>query len=184
MKARTGLLALALVTTLGCANNNYYVYEDDSYMRPDRSIQTDSVEHVRVVKVSPVYENIIEKHPYEQCRYVNVPLHSHRNTEVIGSVLGGAAGGVVGHQFGKGRGKTAATIGGAILGTVIGNNMSRHERYPARYEKRRECNTNYRQVSKRVVTGYNNIGYYRGQKIVKFSDRRLRTIPVTVSISY
>lgn len=173
------LLVLSLTSaSLLCAQS----YTDDSH-----------VEYVKVVKNIPVYENQRVSEPYEECHYENVPIHSRRGSgdvigNNVGTVLGGVAGGVLGHQVGGGHGKTVATVGGAILGSIIGNNVShRDDRYRddvARYEKRRVCEKRYRDSTKRVLSGYDNIGYFKGQKITKFSPEALREIPVTTTISY
>ncbi len=177
---KIGLLSLALVASISYANDRYYneAPYDNGYTN-----QSNMVEHVRVVQSNPVYDNIVERNPYEQCRNVNVPIQSSGESEDLGTFLGGVAGGILGHQVGGGHGKTVATIGGAILGSAVGNSLSRKDSY-ARYETRRQCETKYHETNKRVLAGYNNIGYYKGQKIIKFSNTRLRTIPITINISY
>lgn len=178
-KITLGLIAFCLAVSAQAG-----VYSNDEYID-----SIDDTQYVRVVRSEPVYENISQQVPYQQCWNEQVPVQTtsgSRENSTVGTVIGGVAGGVLGHQVGGGRGKTAATIGGAILGSVIGNNIggrdTRHTR--THYETRRVCDTKYRTRNKRVLTGYNNIGYYNGRKIVKFSEERLRNIPVTTTISY
>lgn len=187
MKTKMIVLGLIATSIIGCAQDNYYYNDNSNYQ--DESSNT---QYVKVVDSRPVYDNAVERTPYEYCRNVRVPVRRGGNSggfdaqNGLGTLIGGVAGGILGHQVGGGNGKTVATIGGAILGSAVGNNLSRRDRDNGRvyYEQRRECETRYRESRKRVLTGYNNIGYYKGQKIVKFSSNRLRTIPVQVTISY
>ncbi len=157
-------------------------------------------EYVSVVKSKPTYEHVITRVPYQECRNVNVPArysnyrNSHNNYQRADSgtaIVGGIIGGVLGHQIGKGHGKDVATIGGAIIGSLIGQNSRRPQRYNAVYDSgysscqtQRRCTTRYREVSERRFMGYKNIAYYKGRKIVRYSDRRLATIPINVTIDY
>ncbi len=154
--------------------------------------------YVKVVSSIPEYENSIESTPIKECWDERVPVtyytterSQYRNDNTAAAVLGGVAGGVLGHQIGKGRGKDVATIGGAILGTIAGGNMASENRYDTaqrvphtRYETKRHCTTKYDEKRVRNFIGYKNVGYYKGKKIVKYSDRKLRNIPITVTISY
>ncbi len=162
--------------------------------------------YVKVVKSYPEYETAIEKTPVETCWTERVPVTYYENYQeptvyrrpqgdtTAGAIIGGVAGGVLGHQIGKGRGKDVATVAGAVLGTLAGENLARrnattYQRRPqriarTRYENRRRCATRYEEKKVRNFIGYKNIGYFKGRKIVKYSDRRLKRIPVTVTISY
>ncbi len=161
----------------------------------------ESIQYTAYVKVTSSiaeYENAIESTPIKECWNERVPVTYytgsqavHRNDNTAAAVIGGVAGGVLGHQIGKGRGKDVATIGGAILGTLAGQNMASQNQYGStqrvphtEYEMRRRCTTRYSERRVRNFIGYKNIGYYKGKKIVKYSDRKLTKIPVTVTISY
>ncbi len=156
-------------------------------------LQAETIQFTEYVKVKsslPEYQSVREQVPYQECYDEQVPIarEAAPNNNVVGSVIGGAIGGVLGHQVGEGRGKDAATIGGAILGTIVGGNTlgdnGGYQQAP-QYETRRRCVTKYRQgVSRREFIGYKNIGYYKGNKIVKYSNTKLKTIPVTVTIDY
>ena len=148
-------------------------------------------EYVSVSSSTPQYENISSQIPYQDCstqRVLSSPSNSRRSSDMAAaSVLGGAIGGVIGHQIGKGKGNDIATIGGAILGTMVGANaVQDHSVYSQpRYSTKQNCVTKYRQgQTQRRLNGYRNIGYYKGQKIVKYSDMRLSSIPVTITIDY
>jgi len=153
-------------------------------------------EYVAVSSTTPQYETVSESIPYQECHREQVPVQqvSQRtyHDNVAGSVIGGAIGGILGHQVGRGKGKDAATIGGAILGTIMGANViSSNQGYyqpayqPISYQTRQNCTTRYRQSrAHRELTGYENIAYYKGKRIVKYSNQRLSSIPVTVTIDY
>jgi len=164
--------------------------------------------YVKVTKSLPEYETVIEQKPIEECWTERVPVtyyetydqpqrYSAQNGDTTaGAIIGGVAGGVLGHQIGKGRGKDVATVAGAVLGTLAGQNMAtgNRPRYNAvqqpqrvartRYENKRRCTTRYEEREVRTFKGYRNVGYYKGKKIIKYSDRRLKRIPVTVTITY
>jgi uncharacterized protein YcfJ len=167
---------------------------------------TSYTEYVNVVQSKPTYENVVTRVPTQQChdemvpkRYNSYQTSSNYNDRRVDSgsaIVGGVIGGVLGHQIGKGHGKDVATIGGAILGSLIGQNSTRRSenRHNAVYDSgynsssscqtRRVCKTIYSERSERKFMGYKNIGYYKGRKIVKYSNQRLNTIPVHVSINY
>jgi uncharacterized protein YcfJ len=154
-------------------------------------------EYVNVRSSHAEYQNVSSNNPYQECYDKRVPVsysnnynNLQYNDRVATSVIGGAIGGIIGHQIGRGKGNDAATIGGAVLGTLMGSNIANAQRpyrpqhYSSGYETRRECVTKYHTTQNREFVGYKNIGYYKGKKIVKYSDQRLSQIPVTVTISY
>ena len=165
----------------------------------------DTTQYIKVVKSKPKYENIIKRTPYQECWDERVPVqrnhhrrHHYRrdsNTNGFGTLIGGVAGGILGNQVGKGRGRTIATIGGALIGSLVGNNLSQRgndqgyydngDSYSyVTYETKRRCNTRYNESSERKFVGYKNIGFYKGRKIVKYSQTKLNYIPVTITVSY
>ncbi|MCH9812556.1 MAG: glycine zipper 2TM domain-containing protein [Epsilonproteobacteria bacterium] len=148
------------------------------------------VEYVNVVSTEPVYENVISNVPHQECFDKQVPVtyrhqaaqSSHANA---GALIGGVTGGLIGKQVSHG--DPAAMIGGAVLGTLVGHNAARSEPedyQTTQYETRRHCTTHYTQRSERRFIGYEHIAYYKGRKIVKYSDEKLSSIPVSVTISY
>ena len=150
-------------------------------------------EYAHVSSSTPTYENVTTRTPHQECYDRQVPVTSAYNSgyqdDAGAAIMGGVIGGVLGHQVGGGRGKDVATIGGAILGTIIGQNSARRQnqtRYQATtsYQTQRECSTRYTEQSQRSFTGYKNVAYFKGRKIVKYSDTRLSSIPVTVTLSY
>ena len=170
------MLVLALITTMASAESFSYT------------------EYVRVGSSIPQYERVQEKVPYQECYDKRVRAYDsggavRNHDRVVGSILGGAIGGAIGHQIGKGKGNDIATVGGAILGTIVGGNAidehyGSYDPQPA-YSTKRECVTKYRyEGTRKRFVGYKNIGYFRDRKIVKFSDQKLSTIPVRVTVSY
>ncbi len=146
-------------------------------------------EYVSVRSSNAEYQSVSQRVPYQECYNQQVAVSNpvRQNQNVAGSVLGGAIGGVIGHQIGEGQGKDIATVGGAILGTIVGGNTigAQPQQIGPRYETRRNCVTKYRQSrSQRQFVGYKNVAYYKGKKIVKYSNERLSSIPITVTIDY
>jgi uncharacterized protein YcfJ len=153
-----------------------------------------TTQYVQVVKSRAKYDNVIRRTPYEECWDERVPVRENRyrnstQNSGFGTLIGGVAGGIIGNQVGKGRGKTIATIGGALIGSIVGNNLSQRDQNNnsysyTTYKTVRRCSTHYNERSERKFVGYKNIGYFKGRKIVKYSQRKLDYIPVTVTVSY
>ncbi len=146
-------------------------------------------EYASVTSSTPEYQTIQERVPYQECYDEQVPVNrgSSGTSNVGGSILGGAIGGVLGHQIGDGKGNDIATVGGAILGTIVGGNaIGTNQQYnQSQYQTRRNCVTKYRQsIGQRQFVGYKNVAYYKGKKIVKYSNEKLISIPITVTIDY
>jgi len=161
----------------------------------------DTTQYVKVKKSKPKYENVIRRTPYQECWDERVPVkrYPHRrhrrygHRDGFGTLIGGVAGGILGNQVGRGRGRTVATIGGALIGSLVGNNLSRNnynDNYNdnsysyTTYETKRRCTTHYNERRERKFVGYKNIGFFKGHKIVKFSQNRLNYIPVTTTVNY
>ena len=144
---------------------------------------------VMVVRSKPIYANITKRVPYQECWNEQVPVRRYYNSDAnsnIGALIGGITGGIIGHQVGGGGGKIAATVGGAIIGTLVGNNLSRRNTrsYTSGYRTQRRCVTKYNDTYTRAIIRYKNIAYFKGQKIVKFSNRALRFIRIREIIEY
>ncbi len=153
--------------------------------------QISYVEYVNVRSSKPTYENVITRVPHQECYDEQVPVTynqrvPNRNSGLnAGALLGGASGGFIGKQISHG--DPVATIGGAIIGTLVGQNAARVDDrvyQSTRYERRRNCTTRYSERSERRFMGYKNVARYKGREIVKYSDQKLSTFPVTVTVSY
>lgn len=151
-----------------------------------------TTQYIEVEKSKPKYKNITHRTPYQECwnERVAVRRQGHRrenSNDAVSTLVGGLAGGVLGNQVGKGRGNTLATIGGALVGSLVGNNLSNNNHNNnsyTTYETQRRCATHYNERREKKFIGYKNIGFFRGHKIVKFSQKRLNYIPVTITVSY
>ena len=146
-------------------------------------------EYLSVNSSTPEYQTTQQRVPYQECYDEQVPVGRANSgaNNVGGSILGGAIGGVIGHQIGAGKGNDIATVGGAILGTIVGGNTIGANQQPIQpqYQTRKNCVTKYRQSrSQRQFVGYKNVAYYKGKKIVKYSNEKLTSIPITVTIDY
>jgi len=149
-------------------------------------------DEARVTHSKPVYKTITKRVPYQECWDESVPVQRYNNSynnssNPLGVVIGGVAGGIIGNQVGKGRGRDLATVGGALIGTMVGHNLSRknHKRDSySTYENRQRCVTRYNENNEEKFIGYKNIAKYKGRKIVKISHRKLRYIPVTITVHY
>ncbi len=156
--------------------------------------------YVTVQKSIPEYEEVVIREPYQDCWDEEVPVtvydepvSNYRQADTTAAaIIGGVAGGILGHQVVHSKkAKGAATIGGAILGTLAGQNMAAGGAYAqpprrayTRYESRRRCTTRYHKKHVREFRGYRNVARYKGRKIVKYSDRPLKRIPLTVIVRY
>jgi uncharacterized protein YcfJ len=145
---------------------------------------------VRVISSEPIYRTVVKRKPYQECWDEEVPVTyggtQRSGDNVASALIGGAAGGILGHQIGKGHGKDAATIGGAIIGSLIGQSMVSPNRrdYHTSYKTQRRCVTKYTETTEERITRYKNVAEYKGHTIIKYSDRPLRRIPITVTVSY
>jgi uncharacterized protein YcfJ len=139
---------------------------------------------VEVLRSEPVYRMVTVRTPVEECWDEKIPV-SKGSDGTLGAIIGGAAGGILGHQVGGGSGKTAATVGGAILGTIVGKNLAEGDKSSqSSYRVERRCKTRYIEKRENRMIGYKNYARYKGQNIVKFSDKPLKRIDVTVNVSY
>ena len=171
-----GLIALGFLAILAQANS----FTTTNYVK---------VEHSKAK-----YENVTRRTPYEECWDERVPVQRNRygrdhRRDGFGTLIGGVAGGILGNQVGRGRGKTIATIGGALIGSLVGNNLSQKDYNDnsysyTTYETKRRCTTHYNEIRERKFVGYKNVGFFKGHKIIKFSQEKLNYIPVTITVSY
>jgi len=138
---------------------------------------------VPVIKSKAIYRSMTIRTPYRECRERQVPVYRNTLDEPVAMLIGGAAGGVLGHQIGSGHGRDVATVGGVIVGALVGENLARQSRM-LDYHRRRVCETRYREHRERRFVHYKNIARFRGHRIVKFSNRPLRSINVKLAASY
>ena len=130
---------------------------------------------VPVQSHNAVYENVVEQIPYEECWIENVPVREKGKFNFGGAVLGG----ILGSKIGKGSGKKAATILGALLASGVTN--SKNTGY---YRKEQRCETRYRQVSKKVLTGYTHHVNILGTSYEKFYSTKKDKLSIFLNIQF
>ena len=161
------LLAALLLGTSVLAHNSHHNNRNDHNNRYGKVHYQKNHHNKRkqhFVKVShsrPMYENVVT---YRVCR----PQHrDHRIDRHNGAIVGGVIGGLIGNRVAT-KHKPLHTVGGAVTGAIIGTQLTRHQLRPSK-----RC----KHVEKRL-TGYKNIAYWHGKKIVRISDRPLRKIRI------
>ncbi|PID47640.1 MAG: hypothetical protein CR967_03160 [Proteobacteria bacterium] len=179
MKLRFVTILFLVFGVLGCARNFSTQIEDvgTRYVRVDRHVE--------------IYDDVYDDIPYDDCYNKRVSIADEVHTSDPGAVIvGSVLGGILGHRLGRKShsrfDRRASVVGGAVVGGILGNAISsKHTRVnDGYYETRRICKTRYAKRKRRILVGYDNIGYYNGHEIVKFSKRMLREIPVRLSIQY
>lgn len=115
----------------------------------------------RVLKVTPIYEEVVVGRPEKRCWDERVPTSRGHGDAAVPTIAGAIVGGVVGNQIGKGSGNTAATVAGALLGGAVGNQIGHQREDSYRVERRCE-RVGGREVSQEVVA-YRVKYEYRGK---------------------
>ncbi len=115
-----------------------------------------------VLRVDPVYDNVVNTRPREDCYDTDVDRrYDSRGNNTAGTVIGAIVGGALGNQVGKGDGRKAATVAGALIGGAIGNDQARRDdRYAPETQTR--CRTVSERYSERRIVGYDVQYRYRG----------------------
>lgn len=126
-----------------------------------RSVTIDVSKHV------PIYETREVTNTVEDCG------SGFDDNNILGTVVGGVAGGVIGNQFGGGSGKKLATVAGAIGGGIAGNQVQKNV-------KNKNCTYKNVTSTKEVLTGYRNIGYYKGKEYSKVTLEKQPKIVIEV----
>ncbi len=158
------LLAALLLGTSVLAHNSHQNNRHDRYGEVHYQKNHHNKRKQQFVKVShsrPMYETVAT---YRECR----PHHrDHRMDRHNGAIVGGVIGALIGNRVASDH-KPLHTIGGAVTGAIIGAQLTRHQLRPTQ-----RC----KHVEKRL-TGYKNIAYWHGKKIVRISERPLRKIRI------
>jgi len=148
----------------------------------------------RVTYSEPIYEYIYEQEPQRECsevqKRVRTHNHSSYNNDSLGidTLVGVAAGAVLGSQVGKGNGRVAAQIVGGLLGGKVAHEIRGNYNEPSgsryRYVTRTECYNTYKNVQKKVLTGYKNYFIYKGKKHYKVTHKPVKRVRITHSINF
>lgn len=124
-----------------------------------RSVTIDVAEHIPIYESKPVTKTV------KKC---------DNNQNIAGTVIGAVGGGLIGNQFGGGSGKKLATVGGAIAGGIVGNKIEDEI-------KNGECKYKEETIFEDVLVGYKNVGYYKGKKYIKNTEKKQPKIIIQVN---
>ncbi len=114
-----------------------------------------------VLRVDPIYDNIVSTRPREECYETDGERRDTRGNNTAGTVIGAIVGGALGNQVGKGDGRKAATVAGAVIGGAVGNKQARRDdRYYSEPETR--CRTVSESYNERRIVAYDVQYRYRG----------------------
>ena len=162
-------LMTAFVATMAFGTLSLALAQDRGY-EDDRTVDNSRVAWADVLRVDPVYDNVVQNRPREECYDADVNRHyDGRGNNAGGTVLGAIVGGALGNQVGKGDGRKAATIAGALIGGAIGNDQARRDdRYYTDTETR--CRTISERSTERRIVGYDVQYRYRGDVYISQLD--------------
>ncbi|MEO6064743.1 MAG: glycine zipper 2TM domain-containing protein [Lysobacterales bacterium] len=137
-----------------------------------------SAENIRygfadVLRVDPVFEQVRDSRPREQCFDEEVTrVEPGGGDPTGGTVVGAIVGGALGNTVGKGDGRRAATIAGAVIGGAVGRNAVQNNRgQPREYgEVRTRCRVVEDLAQRRELVGYDVEYRYRGDVFMSRLD--------------
>lgn len=118
----------------------------------------------RVTHVSPIYDMVETRVPYEECRtaYGERGRADSATPAIVGAIAGAALGNGIGHnKTNKTIGAVAGGLLGASIGHDIGQNMNPGRGYQEAYQV---CDTRYRVEHHREITGYHVSYRYDGHR--------------------
>ena len=135
-----------------------------------------SFEEVQVLSTEPVFEQVEQRVPSEECRVEYVPakqprFDSRSNTPgIIGALVGGAVGNAVGSEKSN---KQVGAVAGAILGASIAKDVNR-KRQEGQYDgvEREVCRTVYRTERAQEIIGYDVSYSYNGDVYTSRTKKR------------
>lgn len=153
---KTGLAAVMLF------GMSVSAFAQDRGYGDERAVDNSRVAWADVLRVDPVYDNVVSTRPREECTETAVEQrYDTRGNNAAGTVIGAIVGGALGNQVGKGDGRKAATVAGALIGGAIGNDQARRDdRYYV--EPQAQCRTVNERYSERRIVGYDVQYRYRG----------------------
>lgn len=133
-----------------------------------RKVFLTSIVLVSAVFARSVTIDVAEHEPIYEVQTVKNCKNDDPN--IVGTVAGAVVGGIVGNQFGGGSGKKLATVAGAIGGGYAGNRIE---------DSVKGDNCSYE--NREVLTGYRNIGYYKGKRYTKITAEKQPKIVINVN---
>ena len=164
------LLMIATLTCLTVGSVTHALAQDRGYDDDRSAVDNSRLAWADVLRVDPVYDNVVNNRPREECYDTDVDRrYDTRGNNAGGTVLGAIVGGALGNQVGKGDGRKAATIAGALIGGAIGNDQARRDdRYYTDSQTR--CRTISERSSERRIIGYDVQYRYRGDVYISQLD--------------
>lgn len=153
-----------LFTILLILMGNNYVLADHIQDRND-----DRYDYARVVAAEPVYEQIAERTPQQECRIETVRYDQPRyeSRSATGTIVGAMLGAAIGNQIGRDKhGRKIGRTAGAILGASVGHDASRRTSNHSNiteYRDEERCETHYTTRYKEQLVGYDVSYRYHGK---------------------
>lgn len=167
MYKKTLVVAFSAAMAVTCVN---LAWGQDRGYDDDRAVDNSRLAWADVLRVDPIYDNIVSSRPREECYDTDVDRrYDTRGNNTAGTVIGAIVGGALGNQVGKGDGRKAATVAGALIGGAIGKDQARRDDryYP---ERQTRCRTVSESYSERRIIGYDVQYRYRGDIYMSHLD--------------
>lgn len=185
-RKRIAAITLSVAALFGISSNDALANSKTSY--------------AKVTSVTPIYETLTVKEPYEQCRLEKTVVkqaNHHRQRQyssatptIIGALIGGAIGNELGHNKSN---KRVGAVAGAILGGSIANDLKHrsphhHSHNTRRYVTEEVCETHYSVRHEKQLTAYDVDYAYDGQiyntTMTNHPGKRIRVAVDVTPIDY
>ncbi len=154
-------LALLVPLALGAAGAEAQRLSENT----TRPVENVSYGFADVLRVDPVYRQVREERPREECYDEQVTRAERGGGDGTGgTVLGAIVGGALGNTVGSGDGRRAATVAGAVIGGAVGRNIDRNNGGPPREfeDVRTRCRVVADVANRRELVAYDVEYRFRG----------------------
>ncbi|MGS2717203.1 glycine zipper 2TM domain-containing protein [Eionea flava] len=160
--------------------------------------------YAKVTSVTPIYETLTVKEPYEKCHLEKTLLkqpkrhHSREYSSTTPTIIGALIGGAIGNELGHNKSnKRVGAVAGAILGGSIANDLKHRSsnqhshntrRHTSRYVTEEVCETHYDIRHEKQLSAYDVNYAYDGQIYTTVMDthpgKRIRVAVDVTPIDY